>query len=198
MLRRLALALALISAPPAFAQTSALRATIDSISADGSSLAVHARSGEAATVRLKPETAFTLVVRAPFADVKPGAYVGVAAVPAADGALQALEVHIFPETMRGAGEGTRPFDLAPGSTMTNGALKARVEGVQGTMLTVEYGGGSQTIRIAPNTPIVAFAPGSREDLKPGAAIIARGAPGAGGEFEAARVLVGKDGLVPPM
>ena len=118
--------------------------------------------------------------------------------PADDGVLQALEVHIFPESMRGAGEGTRPFDLAPGSSMTNGALKARIESAQGTVLTVEYAGGSQTIRVAPNTVIVAFAPGSHDDLKPGASIIARGAPAANGAFEAARVLVGKDGLVPPM
>ena len=131
MLRALALAFGLVLSLPAFAQTSALRAKIDDISPDGASLEVHARGGEAESVHVTPDTKYTLVVRAPFADLKAGAYVGVAAVPGDDGVLQALEVHIFPESMRGAGEGTRPFDLAPGSSMTNGALKARIESAQG-------------------------------------------------------------------
>lgn len=175
-----------------------LRATIESAADGGATLAVRRRSGETATVRLKPATAVTLVVPASFADVKPGSFVGVAALPGEAGALKAMEVHIFPEAMRGVGEGFRPFDLAPGSSMTNGAVEARVDDVAGPKLTVAYKGGQQTILVAPSTPIVAFAPGARSDLKPGAAIIARGARAEDGAYEARYVLVGKDGLTPPM
>ncbi|MBV8473421.1 MAG: hypothetical protein JO107_06180, partial [Hyphomicrobiales bacterium] len=104
-----------------------------------------------------------------------------------------------PEAMRGAGEGFRPFDLAPGSSMTNGAIEARIDGVAGPKLTVIYKGGQQTIDIVANTPIVRLAPGARSDLKPGAAMIARGATAvADGVYEAGAVIVGKDGLTPPM
>jgi Domain of unknown function (DUF5666) len=107
-------------------------------------------------------------------------------------------VHIFPEALRGTGEGYRPFDLAPGSSMTNGSLSARVDGVEGPTLTVTYHGGQQTIRVDAKTPIVGFEPGSHADLKPGAAVIARGARAEDGVVDATRIIVGKDGLVPPM
>ena len=109
-----------------------------------------------------------------------------------------MEVHVFPEAMRGTGEGHRPFDLAPGSTMTNGAVSARVDGVDGANLTVTYNGGQQVIAVDPKTPIVSFTTGARTDLKPGAAIVARGAKESDGSIDAVRILVGKDGLVPPL
>jgi hypothetical protein len=159
---------------------------------------VRTRSGEAATVRLQPTTSVTLVVPATLADVKPGLFIGVAAMPGEGGVQNALEAHIFPESMRGVGEGFRPFDLAPGSTMTNGDVEARVDSVDGPKLTVTYGGGQQTIVVGKSTPIVALTPGARDDLKAGAAIIARGVKAADGAYEATRILVGKDGLTPPM
>jgi len=176
----------------------AVRATIEAVADDGASLSVRTRSGEAATVRLTPSTSVTLVVPAALADVKPGLFIGVAALPGAEGAQNALEVHIFPEAMRGVGEGFRPFDLAPGSTMTNGAVEARIDRAEGPQLTVTYKGGQRTIVIGKSTPIVAFAPGARGDLKAGAAIVARAAKAADGAYEATRILVGKDGLTPPM
>jgi hypothetical protein len=192
---------ALVLAGAALAQNAplvAVRATIEAVADDGASLSVRTRSGEAATVRLTPSTSVTLVVPAALADVKPGLFIGVAALPGAEGVQNALEVHIFPEAMRGTGEGFRPFDLAPGSTMTNGAVEARIDSVVGPQLTVTYKGGQQTIVIDKSTPIVAFAPGARGDLKPGAAIVARAAKAADGAYEATRILVGKDGLTPPM
>ena len=116
-----------------------------------------------------------------------------------DGALKAIEVHIFPESARGAGDGFRPFDLGPGSTMTNGAVSARVDAADGPKLTVTYKGGEQTILIDAATPIITFTPGVLGDLKPGASISVRGAlKAADGAFEAARILVGRDGLkLPP-
>jgi hypothetical protein len=199
-LRWLSTAFALAFASAAFAQTPSvtLRGTIETVSADGGSLGVKARSGQTVTVRVKPDLPIALVVPATLADVKEGSFIGVAAAPAADGGLKALEVHIFPEALRGTGEGFRPFDLTPNSSMTNGALSARVEGVEGPTLTVTYHGGQQTIHIGAKTPIVGIAPGTHADLKSGAALTARGAPAGDGVIDATRIIVGKDGLVPPM
>ena len=197
---RMALAAALALAPALgeAAPLATARATLETISADGATLSVRTRAGEEQTIHLNPKTRFILVVPATLADVKPGSFIGVAALPGEGAELKAMEVHIFPEAMRGTGEGFRPFDLAPKSSMTNGNISARVDAASGPKLTVTYKGGEQTIVIDPKTPIVALQPGARTDLKPGAAIIARG-PNQGDEsIDAAFVLVGKDGLVPPM
>jgi hypothetical protein len=191
----LALAPALAQNTP---QVARVRATIETVSADGASLTVRTRAGETGMVRLTPKTLLVLVVPAALADVKPGAFIGVAALPGENGELKAMEVHIFPEAMRGTGEGFRPFDLAPGSSMTNGNIQARVDAASGPKLTVTYKGGEQTIVVDPKTPIVTFAPAAQADLKPGAAIIARGPRQEDGAIDAAVVQVGKDGLVPPM
>ncbi len=187
---------------PAIAQNAppvaSARATIESVSADGANLGVRTRAGEERTIHLSPKTRFALVVPATLADVKPGSFVGVAAMPGEGDELKAMEVHIFPEAMRGTGEGHRPFDLGPGSSMTNGNITARVDATSGPKLTVTYKGGEKSIVIDPQTPIVALAPGAETDLKPGAAIIARGPKQDDGSIDAAFVLVGKDGLVPPM
>ena len=180
---------------PAFAQNAPVasaRATIETISADGASLGVRTRAGEERTVHLSPKTRFVLVVPATLADVKAGTFVGVAALPGEAGELKAMEVHIFPEAMRGTGEGFRPFDLAPGSTMTNGNISARVDAASGPKLTVTYKGGEQTIVVDPKTPIVAFEPGAQTDLKPGAAIIARG-PKQDGRLDRRRVCPRRQG-----
>jgi hypothetical protein len=198
---RLALIMTLaLSVGAAFAQNApaVARATIESVSADGANLTVRTRAGEERTVRLNSTTRLVLVAPATLADVKPGDFVGVAAMPGKNGEQKAMDVHIFPESMRGTGEGFRPYDLKPGSTMTNGNVNARVDSVSGPKLTVTYKGGQQTIVVDPKTPIVAFEPGSKEALKPGAAILARGPKADDGSIEAAFVLIGKNGLVPPL
>ncbi len=110
-----------------------------------------------------------------------------------------MEVHVFPEAMRGTGEGHRPFDLAPGSTMTNGAVSARVDGVDGANLTVTYNGGQQVIVVDPKTPIVTFrarraGPISSPEPRSSPAAPRR----ATDQSTRSRILVGKDGLVPPL
>jgi hypothetical protein len=199
---KIALAMAFVFAiVPALAQNAPVasaRATIETVSADGASLGVKTRAGEERTIRVSPKTRFALVIPAALADVKPGSFVGVAAMPGEGNELKAMEVHIFPEAMRGTGEGHRPFDLGPGSSMTNGNITARVDATSGPKLTVTYKGGEQAIVVDPSTPIVTLAPGAQTDLKPGAAIIARGPKQDDGSIDAAFVLVGKDGLVPPM
>jgi Domain of unknown function (DUF5666) len=199
---RIALAAAVAFAvTPALAQNAPVassRATIQTVSADGSTLSVHTRAGEDQTIRLSSKTRLVLVVPAALTDVKPGSFIGVAALPGEGNELKAMEVHIFPEAMRGTGEGFRPFDLGPKSSMTNGNISARVDATTGPKLTVTYKGGEQTIVVDPKTPIVGFEPGAQTDLKPGAAIIARGPKQGDGSIDAAFLLVGKDGLVPPM
>ncbi len=183
-----------------YAQTppAVVRGAIERGAPDGANLVLRTREGHEETIRLSGETTVTLVLPASLADVKPGAFIGVAALPDADGGFKAMEVHVFPEAMRGTGEGHRPFDLAPGASMTNGAVSARVDSVDGAKLTVDYNGGKAVIAVAPGTPIVSFAPGARTDLKPGAALVVRGPAESDGSIAAARILVGKDGLVPPL
>jgi hypothetical protein len=178
--------------------SASVRGTIGSVANDGTSMTVHTRAGEERTVRVDPKARFIFVVPATLADVKPGAFIGVAALPGEGGELKAMEVHVFPEAMRGTGEGFRPYDLAPGSSMTNGNIDARVDGMSGPKLTVTYKGGQQTIVVDPKTPIVAFEPAARSDLNSGAAILARGSKEDDGSIDARFVLIGKNGLVPPL
>ncbi len=200
MLRSLICALVVFVCAAASAQTPRIvvRGVIGAVSEDGKSLTMKSRTGETVMVRVAPDTRLIEVVPATSADLKANAFIGVAAVPDTGDTLKALEVHIFPEAMRGTGEGFRPFDLAPKSSMTNGALNARVGGVDGDQLTISYKGGAKTIRLPADAPIVSFAPGDKADLKAGAAAIARGTKAADGVVDASAVLVGKNGLVPPM
>ena len=157
---------------------------------------MHTRAGEDQTIHLNPKTRFVLVVPAALTDVKPGSFIGVAALPGEGNELKAMEVHIFPEAMRGTGEGFRPFDLGPKSSMTNGNISARVDATTGPKLTVTYKGGEQTIVVDPKTPIVGFEPGAQTDLKPGAAIIARG-PKQDGRLDRGRLRPGRQGRARP-
>jgi uncharacterized protein DUF5666 len=185
----------------AFAQgapPTALRGVIESVAPDGASVTMRTREGEDKTLTLTGETMIARITAASLADIKPGVYVGAGAMPGAGGVLKALEIHIFPESLRGAGDGFHPFDLEPGSSMTNGAIQARVEEVDGPQIVVAYKGGQQTIALDPATPIVAIQPGGRDDLKAGAAIVARGKATDEGGFAARSIVVGVDGVVPPM
>jgi hypothetical protein len=202
-MRPLLIAAALVLAlAPAWAQAAppaAVRGIIERVAPDRESLEVKTRDGDEKTLLLPAGATVARVVAASLADIKPGVYVGVAALPGGDGgALKALEVHIFPESMRGVGEGFRPFDLGPGSTMTNGDVNARVDEVNGPQIVVAYKGGEQTIAIDKSTSIVAIEPGGLGDLMAGAAIVARGGAGEGGTYEARRIVVGVGGVVPPM
>jgi len=169
------------------------------VSVDGADIGVKTKSGESLNLHLKDGQNLTAVIPAALSDIKPGVFVGAAAMPGKDGALTAMEVHIFPESQRGSGEGFRPFDLAPGSSMTNANISASVDTVDGPKLTLTYKGGEQTILVEKATPIVTFAPGAASDLKPGASLDIFGATKtADGALEAARIVVGRDGTKVPM
>ena len=132
------------------------------------------------------------------ADIKPGTYVGIATRTAANGEQQALEVLVFPEAMRGAGEGHYPWDLEPGSMMTNGTVTGVVEATAGRELNLSFKDGSNKIIVPPATPIVTFAPAERADLKPGASVMFGATKNAEGKLAASRVTVSKNGVAPPM
>jgi hypothetical protein len=199
MLRRalLVFTAAAISSTPAWAQeTRRVRATIEKV--DGSTLSVKTRDGEDLKITLADKPTIVAIVPATLADLKPGSFVGSGATPGPDGSLVAIEVHIFPESMRGTGEGHRPMEGPPQATMTNANVDTSVAAVDGQMLTLKYKDGEKKLLVTPQTTIVAFAPGDRAELKPGIKIIAVAQKQPDGSLQATRVSYGRDGLTPPM
>ncbi|WP_225772731.1 DUF5666 domain-containing protein [Inquilinus sp. Marseille-Q2685] len=189
---------AALSALPAMAQSQPqqrIRGTIEAM--DGPVMTIAARSGGTATVTLADDATVRTIAPADIRDIKPGSYVGSAAMPQPDGSLRALEVQVFPESMRGVGEGQRPFDLKPGSTMTN-ATAGAVEGTDGRVVTLRYQGVETKLVVPPDVPVITYEPGSRDQLTKGAHVIVMAAKTADGSLVSHAVQVGKDGLVPPM
>ena len=190
--------LALFSAA-AFAQpapTMRLRGTIEKI--DATSIVIKERNGETMTLALADNVAVNEVLAVDPAAIQSGKFIGTAAVPGADGTLAALEVLVFPEAMRGAGEGYYAWDLEPGSMMTNGTVTGVVEATSGRELSLSFKGSSNKIVVPAGVPIVTFAPAERADLKPGAPVMFGATKNAEGKLAAGRVTVGKDGVAPPM
>ena len=200
MLRRalLVFTAAAICSTPLWAQeTMRVRGTIERI--DGSTLFVKTRDGADLKIALADKPVFTAIIPATLADLKPGTYVGSAAMPGPDGSLSAVEVHIFPEAMRGTGEGHRPWDGGAQATMTNANVETAVAGVDGQMLTLKYKDGEKKLLVTPQTAIVSFAPGDRAEVKPDTKIfISAAQKQADGSLVAARMSYGRDGLTPPM
>ena len=191
------LALLLSLAPVSAQQPVRVRGTIEKV--DGSTLTVKSREGETVTVKLKDGALIAGVDKAALADVKQNTFVGITAMPQPDGTQKAIEVHIFPEARRGAGEGHRPWDLVPNSTMTNANVEQLVTQVDGPMLTMKYKDGEKKISVPNNAVIVQFVNGDKSDLKVGAKIfVAAGTKLPTGEVETAGINVGKNGLTPPM
>jgi len=183
-----------LSSVSAQAQNVRVRGTIEKL--DGSVLAVKTTDGRAVRIRLTDDARVVGVVKASMADIKPGSFIGSAAMPQPDGSQKALEVHIFPEAMRGTGEGHRPYTL-PNSTMTNGTVGNAVASVEGNAVMLSYKGGEKKIVVPPGAPIVRYEIGDRSDLKPGAAFtILSAVKKSDGTFETNRVNVGRDGAVP--
>ncbi|PMX02498.1 hypothetical protein C1X59_09280 [Pseudomonas sp. FW215-R2] len=161
------------------------------------SLKVHVNSGENVVVQLTPDTKVRAVTLANIEDIRPGSYIGSAAIPQEDGTLKALEVHVFPPELAGSGDGHRPFDLAKGSSMTNGSVGDLVVS-NGRVLTVNYKGGQQKILVPEDVPIVNLAPGDRSLLKVGVKIVTFVTQSADGTLTAQSISAGKDGVKPPM
>jgi hypothetical protein len=173
-----------------------IRGTIETAGAHA--ITVKTRNGASIEVTLADPLTVLTVKKVELTSIGSGNYVGIATRTGTDGTQQAIEVLVFPETMRGAGEGSYPWDLEPGSTMTNGTVNGAVKAASATELTVGYKDGSKTIHVAPGAPIVTFAPAEKADVKPGAPVFLAATKAADGTFSAGRVVVGKDGVAPPM
>ena len=165
---------------------------------DGDTLKVKSRSGEDVKLHMTSDMRIVGIVKISLADIKPGSFIGTTTVPGPDGKHNAVEVHVFPENMRGTGEGSRPYDLKPNSTMTNATVAETVAGNDGQTLTVKYKDGEKKVTVGPDTPVVTYVPGEKSDLKAGAKIIAFVKQLPDGSYETNRVSVGRDGLTPPM
>jgi hypothetical protein len=198
LVRCTAVAAAFLIAGAALAQSppTRIRGAISAI--DDKSVTIARREGGTAKVNLADNWGVLLVVPVTMADIKENSFVGIASLKAPDGTLNALEVLVFPENMRGVGEGHYPWDLQPESLMTNATVAKLAEAPSGQTLTLKYKDGNQTINVKPGTPIVTFQPGTRADAKVGAKLMVTATKDADGSLKAARMLVGKDGMTPPM
>lgn len=188
-----------VAADVALAQTAPptrLRGSITAI--DGKTATIATREGASVPVKLADNWVAILVVPTALSEVKQGAFVGIASLKGPDGVQNALEVLVFPESARGSNEGHYPWDLQPESMMTNATVATVAAAGDGQTLTLKYKDGTQDIRVKPGIPIVTFAPGDRADVKVGAKVFLGAAKGADGSLTATRILVGKDGMTPPM
>ncbi len=170
----------------------------DIVSLQGDVLIVHRHSGDNISIELKPEVAVTALKKVKLSDVKVGSYVGTPAITGPDGKLTATSVLLFPEAARGTQEGHFAYDFGPNSTMTNANVNSVVTSASGRELKLSYKGGSNTVTVPENVPVVTFAPATRDDLSSGKKVIVVVTSVQQGAFEAQVVLVEKDGVVPSL
>jgi hypothetical protein len=176
------------------AQSRRIRGTVESL--DSNVLMVKARDGTDVKIKLADNWTAISYTKAQLSDIKVGSYIGVGATPQPDGSQRAVSINILPESARGLGEGFRPWDGAPNGTMTNANVAEAVAGVEGQTLLLKYKDGEKKIIVPPATPIALFGPGDKAEVKPGVAVAVTAATKPDGSLEAARVGVGRDGLVP--
>ena len=172
-----------------------IRGSVEKV--DGNAISIKTRDGSNTLVNFADNGRVLAFVKASMADIKPNSYVGVTAMPQADGSQRAIAIHIFMELQRGTGEGHRPWDLRPDSTMTNAAVDNIVSAVNGQFVTVKYKDGEKKILVTPETQIVAYAEGDRSELKPGAPVNFFAQKRSDGSLSAQAINVGR-GVIPPM
>jgi hypothetical protein len=176
-------------------QTVRLRGVIEKV--DSKTVTAKSDKGDELKINFADKMLVVEVVKASLADIKDGAFIGSGAMPQPDGTQKAIEVHIFAESMRGTGEGFRPWDGAPNSTMTNGTVGTTVTGVDGPVITIKFKDGEKKIIVTPDVPIVRFEVGDMSAVKPGAAFtVLRAVKKPDGSFDTDRINVGRDGVVP--
>jgi hypothetical protein len=184
---------------PALAQEGTpvrIRGTVESL--DGQTLMVKSREGQELSITLANDLKVSAVNKAQLSDIKKGDFVGSAAIPGMDGKLHAQEVLIFPEALRGAGEGHRPWDLTPDSTMTNATVAEVADSPKGRLLKLKYKDGEKELEVPMEAPIVTLAPGDPSLLRPGTPVFISAMKAADGSLAANRVTAGRDGVAPPM
>ena len=186
------------AASAAVAQTPLrVRGTIESV--DGQTLAVKTRDGTMTKMKLADSPRVLTLNKMSLADVKQGTFVGITAMPHPDGSQKAVEIHIFPEPMRGTGEGHYPWDLMPNSTMTNANVESTVVSNDGQQLVMKYKDGEKNVIVPPNTAVVIFAPATVADIKAGQKFFVPNAKKMeDGTMETPVIVVGTNGVDPPM
>jgi hypothetical protein len=178
-------------------ETVRIRGTIERV--EGPVYVIKNREGAEVKLTVTDPPLFVAIVKSTMADIKPGMFVGATGMTQPDGSQKAIEVHIFPESMRGTGEGHYDWDLKPNAKMTNANVEQTVAGVDGPVLSVKYRDGEKKVLVTPETAVVTYVAGSRDDLKPGTRIFVGAAKKqADGSLQTPRITYGKDGLVPPM
>lgn len=192
-------ALFMMTAGAAYAETTPVRVRGTVVSLEGTKLVVHPKTGDNITVTLNDNFGAVAVVKASMADIKEGTFIGTATVTQPDSSLKSVEVVVFPDKMRGTGEGHYPWDLGGKSMMTNATVSNAVKGVDGQTITVAYKGGEKKIDVPANVPVVTLIPGSdKADIKPGVIVFVPTQKQEDGSLHAGAVLFGKDGQTPPM
>ena len=190
-------ALICFASPASAQETVRIRGTIEKV--DGSAYVVKNRDGAEYKLTVSDPGLYVAIVKSTMADIKPGMFVGATGMTQPDGSQKAIEVHIFPESMRGTGEGHYDWDLKPNTKMTNANVEQTVAGVDGPVLSVKYKDGEKKILVTPETAVVTYIMGDKNDLKPGTKIfVGAGKKQADGTVQTPRVTYGKDGLTPPM
>ena len=197
MLAAASFALVCTVLPASAQETVRIRGTIESVA--GGVYVVKNRDGAEYKVAVTDPGLYVAIVKATMADIKPGMFVGATGMTQSDGSQKAIEVHIFPESMRGTGEGHYDWDLKPNTKMTNANVEQTVAGVEGPVLSVKYKDGEKKVLVTPETAVVTYVVGDKSDLKPGIKIfVGAGKKQADGTVQTPRVTYGKDGLTPPM
>jgi len=190
-------ALICIALPASAQETVRVRGTIERV--EGPVYVVKNRDGVELKLTVTDNPLFVAIVKSTMADIKPGMFVGSTGMSQPDGSQKAIEVHIFPESMRGTGEGHYDWDLKPQTKMTNANVEQTVAGVDGQMLSVKYKDGEKKLLVTPETAVVTYVTGNKDDLKQGTRIfVAAAKKQPDGTVQTPRITYGKDGLVPPM
>ena len=196
-LAAVSLALICLALPASAQETVRIRGTIERI--EGPVYVVKNRDGAELKLTVTDNPLFVAIVKSTMADIKPGMFVGATGMTQADGSQKAIEVHIFPESMRGTGEGHYDWDLKPNTKMTNANIDQTVNGVDGQTLSVKYKDGEKKILVTSDTAVVTYVAGSKDDLKPGTKVfIGAAKKQPDGTVQTPRITYGKDGLTPPM
>jgi hypothetical protein len=168
------------------------------LSAQSETLNIKSRAGTELQVKFDGKTSVVGLRKIALSDLAVNSFVGVASVPGKDNEQVAVSIHVFPESSRGLNEGSRPYDLKPGNSMTNGALAERVKLVRDDVLVVKFKDGEKRFVVTPETSLVAFEPGQQEELISGANVVAIVEDREDGTRYASRILVGRNGLAPAM
>jgi len=184
-------------APASAQETIRIRGTIERV--EGPIFVVKNRDGAEVRLTVTDNPLFVAIVKSTVADIKPGSFVGSTGMTQPDGSQKAIEVHIFPESMRGTGEGHYDWDLKPETKMTNANVEQTVAEVDRQILSVKYKDGEKKLVVTPDTAVVTYVTGDRNDLKPGIKVfVAAAKKQADGTLQTPRITYGKDGLTPPM